>query len=386
MSFDDLDIALLRRRRSAKWQCRESDESDELPAWVAEMDYPIAPPIRAVIERALDNHDYGYPVWAHDMGLPEAFCERMRERYGWSTEPTRVEFLSDVVQGLYVGLLAYTSPGDGVLIQTPVYPPFLQSVRETGRRLLTSPLHDTGQHFGIDFEQLRDVSRDVRVLMLCHPHNPTGRVFGRPELERLAALALERQWLVISDEIHADLTYADTEFVPFAALGPEIAERTVTLTSATKAFNIAGLRCAVAHFGSRALRDRFNAAVVPHARGGLGILGQYCTRAAWKEGDAWLDGVKATLDGHRRFVVGELRRKLPDVGVYLPEATYLAWLDFRKLDLQLPPAAFLRQHARVILSDGALFGAGFEGYARLNFATSRPILTEILERIVRAVG
>jgi cystathionine beta-lyase len=381
MSFDDLDPERLRLRLGAKWH---GHGPDALPAWVAEMDYPIAEPIRDVIGRALDNDDFGYPIWPHEMGLPEAFCERMRERYGWSPDSARVEALSDVVQGLYVSLLAYSAPGDGVLVQTPVYPPFLASVRETGRRLLASPLVDTGDHFAIDFEHLAHVGRDARVLMLCHPHNPTGRVFTRVELELLGELALERDWLVLSDEIHADLTYAGPPFIPFAALGPEIAARTVTLTSATKAFNIAGLRCAIAHFGTAALRDRFNAACLPHARGGLGILGQHCTKAAWQHGGAWLDSVKSLLDDQRHFLLAELGRRLPEAVVRLPEATYLAWLDLRQLELPAPPAAFFRERARVVLSHGATFGAGFEGYARLNFATSRRILTEILERIVSA--
>ncbi len=382
MSFEDLDTARLRCRVSEKWR-RHGGEI--LPAWVAEMDFPLAEPIRDVLTAAVDNHDFGYPPWPHEMGLPRAFAERMQARYGWHADPDRVEVLSDVVQGITLGLLAYTAPGDAVLVQTPIYPPFLGSVRQTGRRLVTSALIDGGGGFEIDFEHLREVSQGAKVLLLCHPHNPTGRVFTRAELGALAELAVERDWLVLSDEIHADLTFSGQSFVPFAALGPEIAARTVTLTSASKAFNIAGLRCAVAHFGTRALHERFNAVLPPHVRGGLGILGLYCTLAAWQSGGAWLEQVRSTLDGHRHWLLQQFKARLPQAVVHLPEATYLAWLDLRKLELPTSPAAFFHERARVALSDGAAFGGeDFRGYARLNYATSRAILSEILERIFHA--
>jgi cystathionine beta-lyase len=382
MSFDDLDPERLGRRLSEKWQ---RYGAGVLPAWVAEMDYPIAPAIRAVIERAIEHDDFGYPAWRHARVVPEAFAERMQRRFGWRAEAARVEMLSDVVQGLYIALLAFTVAGDGVLVQTPIYPPFLSSVKETGRRLVPSPLVDAGDRLGIDFNALRAASPGVRALMLCHPHNPTGRVFTRAELEGLAALAIEHDWVVLSDEIHADLTHPGQVFIPFAALGPEVAERTVTFSSATKAFNIAGLRCAVVHFGSRALQARFDGALPEHARGGVGILGQHCTEAAWRASDEWLEQVKRSLDVQRHWLVEALRARLPEARVCLPEATYLAWLDLRALALQPSPAEFFRRQARVALSDGAFFGAGFEGHARLNFATSPALLGEIVERMVGAV-
>jgi cystathionine beta-lyase len=382
MSLDDVDPERLARRLSAKWQ---RFGAGVLPAWVAEMDYPIAPAIRGVIERALEYDDFGYPASGDERAVPAAFAERMLQRFGWTADPARVEVLSDVVQGLYIGLLAFTAPADGVLIQTPIYPPFLKSVADTGRRTVTSALVDTGTQLGIDFDHLRSVSDGVRVLLLCHPHNPTGRVFTRAELEGLAALAIERDWLVFSDEIHADLTHAGGTFVPFAALGPEVAARTITLTSATKAFNIAGLRCAVAHFGARALQTRFNRALPEHVRGGIGILGQHCTVAAWRAGDGWLEEVKASLDRQRHALICQLRETLPEAKMYLPDATYLGWLDLRELALEPDPADFFRRQARVALFDGRFFGDGFEQHARLNFATSPALLGEMVERMVRAV-
>jgi cystathionine beta-lyase len=383
MNFDDLDLERLRRRSSEKWR---RYPAPTLPAWVAEMDYPIAPAVRAALLNAVELDDFGYPTLASERAVAEAFAERMRIRYGWSAPAAQTLVLSDVVQGIYLALHALTAPGDGVLVQTPIYPPFLSCVPETGRRLVTSPLVAAGNSHVVDFDALSAASSGVRVLLLCHPHNPTGRVFSRSELEQLAALALARDWLVVSDEIHADLTHPGSHFTPFASLDPELAERTITLSSASKAFNIAGLRCALAHFGSRELIRRVESALPRHIRGGIGILAQHATVAAWREGDAWLDSVRQTLDGHRRWLVSELRQRLPGIRVALPEATYLAWLDLRALELEPSPAEFFRRHAQVALSDGVAFGAGFEGYARLNFATSRPLLSELIERMSRAIA
>jgi cystathionine beta-lyase len=382
MKLDDLDPARLRQRLSAKWQ---HYGEGVLPAWVAEMDYPIAPAIRAVLERAIEHDDFGYPAYAYERLVPEAFAERMQARYGWNADADRVVVLSDVVQGIYLSLLAFSARGDGVVIQTPIYPPFLFSARDTERRAITCPLVDDGQRHVIDFERLRAESAGARVLLLCHPHNPTGRVWARAELEALAALAIERDWLVLSDEIHADLTHPGATFVPFAALGPEVAARTITFSSASKAFNIAGLRCAVAHFGSQELHRRFERHLPAHVRGGIGILSQHAMTAAWREGDAWLTEVKALLDRQRRRLLERVQRELPEVRLRLPEATYLAWLDLSALQLSPSPAEFLRRRAQVALSDGAAFGAGFEPCARLNFATSPALLDEILDRMARAI-
>lgn len=383
MNFDDLDLERLRQRSSEKWR---RYPAPTLPAWVAEMDYPVAPAVRAALLNAVELDDFGYPTLASERAVAEAFTERMERRYGWSAPAAQTLVLSDVVQGIYLALHTLTAPGDGVLVQTPIYPPFLSCVPETGRRLVTSPLVAAASSHAIDFDALSAVSHGVRVLLLCHPHNPTGRVFTRSELEQLAQLALARDWLIISDEIHADLTHPGAVFSPFASLGPEVAERTITLSSASKAFNIAGLRCALAHFGGRELMRRVESLLPRHLRGGIGILAQHATVAAWRDGEPWLDSVRQTLDAHRRWLLDELRSRLPEVRVALPEATYLAWLDLRALELEPSPAEFFRRHAQVALSDGAAFGAGFEGYARLNFATSRPLLAEIVERMSRAVA
>jgi cystathionine beta-lyase len=376
LDLERLDVARLRARRGEKWR---QYPPDVLPAWVAEMDYPLAEPVRAVLEEALALDDLGYPLESPEP-LQAAFAERMETRFGWRIDPRRVEVLSEVVQGIYVALDRYCARGEGVLVQTPVYPPFLRAVRELERRRVENPLAIGAARFEIDFDQLRAVAADARVFLLCNPQNPTGRVLERSELEALAALAVAHDWVVIADEIHADLVYAGRAHVPFGSLGPEVAARTVTLSSASKAFNIPGLRCAVAHFGSDALRERFLS--LPRAlRGGNGALGQAATLAAWRAGDPWLAEVLAYLDGNRRAVAAFVAEHWPAVRTWLPEATFLAWLDFRALALPRSPHAFFLERARVALSEGLAFGEPGRGFARLNFATSRPILDEILARL-----
>jgi cystathionine beta-lyase len=223
------------------------------------------------------------------------------------------------------------------------------------------------------------------MLLFCNPHNPSGHVASRAELERLAQLVLAHDLVVVADEIHADLVYTGRRHIPFASTSPEIATRTITLSAASKAFNIPGLRCAVAHFGSEALQRRFGAVVDRHLRGGLGLFGLSASVTAWRFGQPWLDEVVPYLEANRDFAERFLGERIPAIRFVRPRGTYLAWLDCEALGLAPSPASWLLQHARVALSDGRLFGSGYDGFARLNFATSRPILEAILERIATAL-
>jgi len=382
VNFDELDLTELRRRRGEKWQ---DYPADVIPAWVADMDFPVAPAIAKQLAERVAIHDLGYPQNPTPEGLPTVFAKRALERFGWTVDPRRVLVLTDVVQGIYVALQTLSSPGDGVVIQPPVYPPFFDAVRESQRALLTNPLVRGPRGYELDLDQLRSADSSARILLLCHPQNPTGRVFTRRELEGLAQVALQRDWIVVSDEIQCDLVYPGHRHIPFASLGPEVEARTVTLTSATKGFNIAGLRCAVAAFGSDSLLERFKS-VPSHVRGGLGSFGLAATEIAWSSCQPWLDDVLAYLDGNRRFLAEFVAKRLPGVVHFTPESLYLAWLDCAALELGgEAPYDFFLNRARVALSDGRRFGVQGRGFVRLNFATSRAILTQILERMAGAL-
>ena len=383
MQTFELTVEALRGRQCNKWT---RYGTEVLPAWVADMDFAVAEPIQVAIARLVDCQDYGYGSEQNDANLAAAFARRMEERFGWAADPGRVQTVTEVIQCMYAAVLAFSEPGDGVVIQTPIYPPFLRTIAQTGRRMVENRLADDGARYVLDVVGLRRAIDDgASILLFCNPHNPTGRVFERHELEAIGALAVERDLLIVADEIHADLAYPGHRHIPMASLGPEIAARTITLTSATKAFNIAGLRCAVMHFGSDELRARFRRTIPDALLGRASVLGVHATIAAWREGQPWLDAVLQVLQANRDRVARFVAEDLPGVRHYSPEGTYLAWLDCRALDLPEGPFQFFLDRARVALSEGATFGQAGEGCVRLNFATSPAVLEQVLGRMAEAV-
>jgi cystathionine beta-lyase len=380
-AFDALAEPVLRARSGEKWQ---EYGPEALPLWVADMDFEAAAPIRRRLARALAVGDLGYPLHPRPTRVPDLAAARMRERYGYAVARNQVELVSEVVQAMHVALVQLTQPGDGVITQTPIYPPFLGVIREHGRTLLANELRRGARGYELDLDDLRAQAKRARLLLLCNPQNPTGRAFRRDELEAVAEIAREHDLLVISDEIHADLVFAPSRHVPFAALGEDAASRTITLYAASKAFNIAGLRCAVAIFGTPELKRRFNQ-FPRHLRGGLNGPGILATEAAWTHGDAWLADCLAYLRANRDYVADFVARELPGVVHFPPEATYLAWLDCRALDLAPTPHEFFLRQARVALSEGPNFGEPGRGFVRLNFATSRAILARALEQMAKAL-
>ena len=378
----DIELASLRQRRGIKWTLYPDDV---LPAWVADMDWPLAPPIRDAVERLARHDDLGYAYRPWDASVPAAFAHWMQQQFGWEIDPMRIVVVSDLIQAILATIEVWTEPGDGVIIQTPIYPPFLESVQQSGRALVDNPLRRGPTRYELDIDALRQAIDDrTRLLLLCNPHNPTGRVFERAELEALAEIVLEHELIVASDEIHADLVYPGATHIPFATLGPEIAARTITLTSATKAFNIAGARCAVMYFGSQELRQRFDT-IPQRLLGTPSNIGIDTTVAAWREGSPWLAAVLAQLHENRNRLTAFLEQELPEVGYLSPEGTYLAWLDCTALALPGGPQTFFLERARVALSDGAEFSAYTDQCVRLNFATTPAILDEILTRMAEAV-
>jgi cystathionine beta-lyase len=372
-------LAQLRRRRGAKWT---TYGEDVLPVWVADMDFPVAPAIQQAIRDALDREDIGYPGDPTVEALRLAFANRMSERFGWQPDPRRVMPVGDLIQALIASVATFCRGGEGVVIQTPIYPPFLKIVATLGRRLVENPLLPGPQRYEMDLDGLRQaIDEETRLVLFCNPHNPTGRVFERGELDAFAAVAIERDLVVVSDEIHADLVYPGGVHIPLASLGPEIAARTITLTSATKAFNIAGLKCAVIHFGSDELMKRQTQVFADRLLGIPNVLGIEATLAAWRAGDAWLAAALVQLDANRRRIADFLGERLPGVVYHPPEASYLAWLDCSALELTARPYEHFLSEAGVAFSDGREFSSRCDPFVRLNFATPPAILEQVLERM-----
>jgi cystathionine beta-lyase len=339
-----------------------------IPAWIADMDLDTAPEVVEALRRRAGG-DLGYPTWLTDPQcgpLAEAFAERMEGRYGWIADPSLVRSFNDLNQAVQVLLHVWTKPGDGVAVHTPAYHPFLTTLEAMERPLHAIRLEPDGDSWRFEVPDLSA----CRVLLLVNPHNPTGRSFTARELNELAEQAERHDLMVIADEIHADLTYEPHRHIPFATILPE---RTVTLTSATKAFNLGGIRCSVAHLGHPGVRAALKARP-PFLYGSANVLGVEATVAAWRHGDAWLEETRALLDRNRHLIASRLPGRF---GYRVPEATFLAWLHVGEPGM----AELIEREAKVLLSDGAGFGPGGADYVRLNFATTEPILTEILTRL-----
>lgn len=388
--YDALSEKQLRERPSNKWR---RYPADVLACWVADMDFPPAPEIRQAIADFAMAGDLGYPPQGGIAGLSETVCGRLAHRYGLTVEPEDLQALPGVVPGLYLASAVLAGPGEGVVVQPPIYPPFMAAVRNTGREIVYNPMREGKTGWKFDLADLeRKIEPSTRLLMLCNPQNPTGRVFSREELEGLAAVVLRHRLWVVSDELHADLVLpgpSGRRHLPFASLGPEIAQRTLTLYGPTKAFNIAGLKIAFALSHNKEMMERIRT----FGRGFVvagNVLAQAATIAAYRQGDAWLEDTLEYLRGNRDALVDFVRKELPGVRVHSPEGTYLAWLDFREIELGKPAADFLLAEARIGVNPGSDFGPDDEsdlhGFARLNFATSRPILMDALARIRDALS
>lgn len=380
--FDRLSPDRLRRSGALKWT-RHPD--DVLPLWVADMDFPTADAIRDAIRAAADEGLFLYPPHEGLPGLREAVAGRLADRYGWSVPEEAVRPLPGIVPGLELAAAAFAGPGEEVLIPSPFYPPFTLATEAAGRVPVHVPMvrdDERGWHYDLDALEAA-VTPATRLLMLCHPHNPTGRVATEAELRTLADFALRHRLWVVSDELHADLTL-DGRHLPFASLGPEIARRTLTLYGPTKAFNIAGLKVGFAIAENEALLERVRR-VGTMRTPAPNVVAQAAARAAYTQpgAEAWLQGTLDYLRGNRDLVVRAVEG-LPGVRIDPPQATYLAWLDVRGGGLEAP-AAFLLEEAGLALNDGAAYGPGGEGFVRLNFACPRPLLREALGRLERAL-
>ena len=376
----------LRLRASGKWV--DFDE-DIVPSNPAEMDFAVAPVILEAVQEAVDHQRFGYS--SHGPNGPEAqlkkaFQARMKSKFDWSVDTDTVLPVTNLVQAIAATIFAFSEKGEGVSVQIPAYPMFLAAIKQTGRNAVCNVMPVVDGRYELDVEALtKQITKDVKILLLCHPQNPTGRVFSKEELAPLAKLAEEKGLIVISDEIHCDIHFDGRKHTPFLKMFPELADQTVTLQSASKTFNIPGLGCAVMYFGSQALMDRFSQKLPPMLLGRPGITGMLGTIAAWDKGDAWFSEALTQLEANRNLFMDRFTREMPEVGVIKPEATYLGWADFSKLDLPSSAFSYLRDTGRVVGGDGANFGVGYEQFVRFNYATSPQILNELIDRIFRAL-
>ncbi|WP_251440240.1 MULTISPECIES: MalY/PatB family protein [unclassified Microbacterium] len=376
-----LPLDQLRRRTSTKWR---TYPEDVLPLFVAETDFPLADAITARLRTAVELGDTGYTP--PDPGIRSAFAAYAERRFGWTVQPERIRSTCDVMMGVVEILRAVLAPGDRVIVAPPVYPPFFDCVEEAGGVAERVPLVDVDGSWVLDLAAIeRALARGARAVLLCNPHNPTGTVHSRAVLARLAELAAAHGAVVVSDEIHAPLVQPGIDYTPFLAASPVAAEIGYTVTSASKAYNLAGLKCAVMVTASEK-----TAAVVrglpPEVEWRTGLFGALAAVAAWApESDAWLDALLVALDDNRRLLGRLLAEHLPEAGYRLPDAGYLAWVDLRDLGWGDDPAGRILREARVALNRGPTFGEEGRGHVRINLGCSPEVLTEAVLRIAALV-
>ncbi|MGO2049743.1 MAG: MalY/PatB family protein [Microbacterium sp.] len=379
--FDEITETDLRAAGSVKWTMFP----DTIGAFVAEMDFGLAPAITEAISGSLEAGLTGYLPQHLATALQEETARRYTEHHGWHLTGDQVRLVPDVIAAFEFAIETFTAPGAAIIVPTPAYMPFLSVPPRLGRRVIEVPSIQSGGRWAMDLDAVAAAFADgAELLVLCNPHNPLGTVATRDELVRIAETVTDAGGRVFSDEIHAPLVYAPATHIPYASVSPAAAAHTVTAASASKAWNLAGLKCAQIIFSNAESLERWEAddGWIGH---GTSTTGAVANLAAYTSGGAWLDEVTAYLDENRRLLA-ELVAELPGVHVSMPEGTYIALLDFRETGLTGDLGEWFREHAGVAMTDGAACGEAAIGFTRFVFATPRPVLREAVERIGRALA
>ena len=373
VSADSLDE--LRKRRSEKWR---TFPEDVLPLPVAEMDFPIAKPIRDLLIDMVKRSDLGYSILTPE--LPQAFANYARRNWDWTVNKDQFYLATDVgVAGIEV-LRLWTSPGDKVVINSPVYLNFFEWIKEANCEVVDVPLKNLGNDWALDLAGLEDAfAAGVKVYILCNPHNPVGHVFTLDELEKIAELAKRYGVLVISDEIHAPLIFSEAKFTPYLNVSDSARETGICITSASKSWNIAGLKCAQIVADDFAINNKL--AFLPVSLPGrASLLGVWASVAAYNQGEPWLEAVLKNIDENRHYLSKLLKKHLPKAKYAIPHSTYLAWIDLSAYG-QEDVGTLLLDKGRVALSNGVDFGGVGKDFVRFNLATSKEIIKEAVLRM-----
>jgi len=382
-SIDATTVATLRARGSFKWT---APGPSGFGAAVAEMDFGAAQPILDALARLSTDAQFGYlpPYLAEE--LAAACADFMVRRYGWGPDPALIHPVPDVIKALEIAIAHFSRPGSPVILPTPAYMPFLIVPGLLGREIIQVRMRGEAGFFTFDFDAIEAAFRaGGHLLIFCSPYNPLGRVFTRSEMAQLTDVVDRHGGRVFADEIHAPLLYAGGRHIPYASTSDTAAAHTLTATSASKAWNLPGLKCAEVILTNEPDEQRWQE-IGPFASHGASNAGVVANIAAFRDGEAWLDEVLVYLDDSRRLLAGLLARHLPQVRYRPPDGTYLAWLDCTAMDLPRSPGAMVTDLAHVTVVDGPAFGDGGAGSFRFNFATPQPILGEMVERIATALA
>ena len=375
------------RHDQITWNKWTNYPRDVLPMWIADADFPTAPQIQDALHKQVEHGVLGYEFPTKP--YMEIIAARMKKLYGWEIDPKWITYTAGVNNGYNIAARVLCSKQKSYLIQTPVYNEFHETEHKTGFRQRTARLEKkvSGNRirYEVDFDPFKREVKKSGMFLLCHPHNPVGKIYLHEELKYMAEICIENNVTIVSDEIHSELLLGGATFTPIASLSREIEQHTITLISASKAFNVPGLACAFAIIPNDGLRKKFQA-VANGMSFEVSTPGLTAARVAYAgKADAWLRELRRYLTGNRDFILDYVEKNLPGVRVTKPDATYLMWLDFSEYKLQPSPFEFFLKEAKVAFSDGGRFGKGNEQFVRLNFGTTRKILKQGLERISKAL-
>ena len=373
---------------SVKWNDLKNrfGHEDLLPMWVADMDFKAPKPVIDALDARVKHGIYGY-TYLED-SYYNSIINWYKRRYNWELKKEWFAFTPGVVPAIMLAIRAFTRPGDGVIVQSPVYYPFYASIESNGRHVINNPLKLENDRYEMDFEDLEKKARDqtAQMMILCSPHNPIGRVWDKEELRRLGEICNENNILVIADEIHSDLRYPGISFTNYATISEEFAQNSITCTAASKTFNLAGMQISNIIIPNRKLRQRYDNIVEATASPMPNTFAAVAVEAAYNEGEDWLEELREYLKENLEFLKRYLHENLPEVNVIEPQGTYLVWIDFRKIE---PDSARLEKlmlkDAKVALDEGYIFRKGGEGFERINIACPRATLVKALDHIARAV-
>ena len=362
--------------------------NDVLPLWIADMDFPAAPQILDALHKQVEHGVLGYEL--PSPALYETIAARMKKLYGWEVDPEHIVYTAGVNNGYNIAARVLCSTKKGYTIQTPVYNEFLDTEHKTGAKQsvarLAKKVSGSRISYEVDFDALKTGMKKSAMFLLCHPHNPVGMIYSPAELKQMAEICIENDVTIVSDEIHSELLLGGAKFTPMASLSREIAQRTITMISASKAFNVPGLTCAFAIIPDHELRNKFSK-VADGMNFEISTMGLAAARVAFSgKADAWLRELRRYLTRNRDFIVNYVEKNLPGIRVTKPDATYLIWLDCSELNLKPSPFEFFLKEAKVALSDGGKFGIGNEQFVRLNFGTSRKNVEQCLNRMRKALN
>jgi cystathionine beta-lyase len=375
-----LSLSELRKRKSVKWR---QFPDDVLPLPVAEMDFPSAPAIKAALLDLVERSDTGYLGPFPE--LFDAFANFSNQRWGWQPDVKQMRIATDVGVGIVELMRVLIKPGDKVMLNSPVYENIWRWILEVNATTVDTPLTEEDLTYKLDLAAIeKEYQSGVKVHILCHPHNPVGVIFDKQQLSSLAQLAKRYQVVILSDEIHAPLTYDPKTFTPFLAVSPEAKEVGIIITSASKSFNLAGLKCAFIVTESPKMWERINA-MPPAVTWRASLFGAAASTAAYGQSSNWLDGLLKTLDENRKLVDHLIQSRLPAIKYRIPDFGYLAWLDMSNLGIGDDPAAKILEKGRLALNGGVLYGPKHKNFVRLNFGTSSEVITEAFNRIAKSL-